>query len=59
MKYSQVKVRVTNQEDKKTTELYMVNAVSVTDAEAIIYKHLEGVDMQVTSVTETKVLDVI
>jgi hypothetical protein len=46
---------------KKVSETYLVEAVSVTDAEAKLYKHLENepFDWAVKSVSETKILEVI
>lgn len=40
---------------------YLVNAMSVTDAEAKIYKHLGGSlgEFSVMSVTESKIIEVI
>jgi hypothetical protein len=47
----------------KTKELYLVDAVSVTDAEVKVTKMFEDegsqVDFQVKSVRETKILQVI
>jgi hypothetical protein len=45
---------------KKINELYLVHAVSPTDAEAIVTKEKGDVaDFKVTSITETKVLEVL
>lgn len=64
MEYWQVKVQSQFENDKgriqKTTELFLVVAVSATDAEAKIYKHNEGYsNFRVTDVKKTKFLDVI
>jgi hypothetical protein len=58
-KYYQVRVKVQHQDEKATSELYLVMAVSVTDAEQKITAHLMPSDFQVTAVTETKILEVI
>lgn len=56
-----VETIVSNEEtgkDKKVTEQYLVNAVSCTDAEAIMTAELAGpVKFEVKSVTETKIID--
>lgn len=63
--YYFAKVKVKNETDegkiKKTTEVYLVDAVSVTDVEAIITKEFQGSvnDWELTSVAETKVLKVL
>ena len=46
---------------KKMTEQYLVDAVSVTDAEVIITKELksQSLDFEVKSVTASKILDVL
>ena len=46
---------------KVVNELYLINAVSPTDAEAKMTKHLEGsmTDFEVTSISQTKILEVI
>tara|TARA_R110000803_G_scaffold118943_1_gene187259 strand:- start:541 stop:744 length:204 start_codon:yes stop_codon:yes gene_type:complete len=46
---------------KKITEQYLVDAVSVTDAEVIITKALssQSLDFEVKSVTASKILDVL
>lgn len=64
MKYYQAKVKTTLTDnkgnDKKITEVFLIHAVSVTDAETQITTHLEsGPDFEVTSVTETKIVDVL
>jgi len=65
MKYYIAKVKVITVDDKgkpkKTTELYCVYAVSVTDAEAKVYKALEniGLEFEVTHVNETKIIQVL
>ena len=50
-----------NGKNKKMSELYCVNAVSVTDAEAITTKYFQTTssDFKVVSVTETKIIDVL
>ena len=67
MSYFQVNVSLTDINDKgkqtKVTEQYLVDAVSVTDAEVKVTKMYENeggsVDFQVKSVKETKILQVI
>jgi uncharacterized protein RhaS with RHS repeats len=67
MSYFQVNVSITDFNDKgkqtKVTEQYLVDAVSVTDAEVKVTKMYEdeggSVDFQVKSVKETKILQVI
>jgi len=67
MSYFQVNVSITDINDKgkqtKVTEQYLVDAVSVTDAEVKVTKMYENeggsVDFQVKSVKETKILQVI
>lgn len=67
MSYFQVNVSLTDINDKgkqtKVTEQYLVDAVSVTDAEVKVTKMYEdeggSVDFQVKSVKETKILQVI
>ena len=44
---------------KKMTEQYLVDAVSVTDAEVIITKELKSQSLEVKSVTASKILDVL
>ena len=46
---------------KKITEQYLVNAVSVTDAEAKVVAEFEGsnLEYEVTAVMETKIVSVI
>ena len=46
---------------KKVTEQYLVDAVSVTDAEVIITKELssQSLTFEVKSVTASKILDVL
>ena len=67
MSYFQVNVSITDINDKgkqtKVTEQYLVDAVSVTDAEVKVtkmYKNEGGnIDFQVKSVKETNILQVI
>jgi uncharacterized protein RhaS with RHS repeats len=67
MSYFQVNVSIVDTNDKgkqtKVTEQYLVDAVSVTDAEVKVTKMYEdeggSVDFQVKSVKETKILQVI
>lgn len=67
MSYFQVNVSIVDINDKgkqtKITEQYLVDAVSVTDAEVKITKMYENeggsVDFQVKSVKETKIIQVI
>ena len=59
------KVKVHHEDDKgrvkKITEQYLVNAVSVTDAEAKVVSDFEGsnLEYEVTAVVETKIVSVI
>ena len=59
------KVKVHHEDDKgrvkKITEQYLVNAVSVTDAEAKVVADFEGsnLEYEVTAVMETKIVSVI
>ena len=62
--YWQVKVQVRLENEKgklqKVTEIYLVNAVSTTDAEAKIYKQFEGSEpFEITAITKSKVLFII
>jgi hypothetical protein len=67
MSYFQVNVSIVDMNEKgkqtKVTEQYLVDAVSVTDAEVKVTKMYEdeggSVDFQVKSVKETKILQVI
>lgn len=64
MEYWQVKVQSKFENDRgkvqTTTELFLVVAVSATDAETKIYKHNEGLsNFRVVDVKKTKILDVI
>jgi hypothetical protein len=67
MSYFQVNVSIVDINEKgkqtKVTEQYLVDAVSVTDAEVKVTKMYENeggsVDFQVKSVKETKILQVI
>ena len=64
MEYWQVKTQNQFENDRgkvqKTTELYLVVAVSATDAEAKVYKHNDGLsNFRVLEVKKTKILDVI
>ena len=67
MAYFQATVDIIDMNEKgkqtKTKELYLVDAVSVTDAEVKVTKMFEDegsqVDFQVKSVRETKILQVI
>ena len=67
MSYFQVNVSIVDINEKgkhtKITEQYLVDAVSVTDAEVKVTKMYENeggsVDFQVKSVKETKILQVI
>ena len=44
---------------KKHKEQYLINAVSPTDAEVKITKHLEGDNFRVIQITETNIISVI
>ena len=65
MAYYIVKVKVHHEDDKgrvkKVTEQYIVDAVSVTDAEAKVVTEFEGsnLEYEVNAVIETKVIKVI
>jgi hypothetical protein len=67
MSYFQVNVSIVDFNEKgkqtKITEQYLVDAVSVTDAEVKVTKMYENeggsIDFQVKSVKETKILQVI
>ena len=64
MEYWLVKVQNEFENDKgriqKTTELFLVVAVSASDAEAKIHKHHNGIsNFRVTDVKKTKFLEVI
>ncbi len=67
MSYFQVNVSITDINDKgkqtKVTEQYLVDAVSVTDAEVKVTKMYEdeggSIDFTVKSVKETKILAVL
>ena len=65
MAYYIAKVKVHHEDDKgrvkKVTEQYLVNAVSVTDAEAKVVADFEGsnLEYEVTAVIETKIVSVI
>jgi hypothetical protein len=58
-KYFLVKVKM--HLEKTVTETYLVNAVSVTDAEAKTIKDFEGsaFEFEITSASETKIVKVI
>jgi hypothetical protein len=65
MSYYVAKVKVVingdNGKQKKNVEQYLVNAVSVTDAESKIHEEFknDSLDFEVTSVVETKIIKVI
>jgi len=65
MAYYIAKVKVHHEDDKgrvkKITEQYLVNAVSVTDADAKVVAEFEGsnLEYEVTAVMETKIVSVI
>ena len=44
---------------KKVTEQYLVDAVSVTDAEVICTQALQGEEFEVKSVTASKIISVL
>jgi len=54
-------VKVVMQLEKKVTEQYLVDAVSVTDAEVKVTKDFEGVgfDYTIKSVVETNIVKVL
>ncbi len=62
MQYFQVKVQFVNEDNKKTSVLYLVDAHSVTEAEARTVEYLtgEGEDsFEVKSASESKIAHVI
>jgi len=65
MTYFDVKIEFKTEDDngkvKKVKETYLVEAVSVTDAEAIVTKKFEGgmSDFKVSSVSEKKYMDIL
>ena len=65
MSYYVAKVKVVISDDngkqKKIVEQYLVNAVSVTDAESKIHEEFknDSLEFEVTSVVETKIIKVI
>ena len=64
MAYYTAKVRIavdTQKGVKRVTEMYLVNAQSVTHAEAMVTKDFEGsgVDFEVKGVTNSKIIKVI
>ena len=65
MRYYIVKVKIRHEDEngkmKKTIESYLVDAVSVTDAEVKVVKDFEGISMEyeVSAVSETKIIKVI
>lgn len=65
MSYYIAKVKILNEDEngriKRTIESYLVDAISVTDAEVKVVKDFEGISMEfeVSSVSETKIIKVI
>jgi len=64
MEYWQVKTQSEFENNRgrvqKTTELYLVDAVSATDAESKLYKRNEGLsNFRVVEVKKTKILEVL
>lgn len=65
MSYYIAKVKVHHQDDKgrvkKVTEQYLVDAVSVTDAEVKVVEEFDGsnLEFEVSAVIETKLVKVI
>jgi hypothetical protein len=64
MNYWQVDVKLTFENEQgrvqKTTEKYLVNAFSPTDAEAKVYKDFEGEsNFSVEKVVKTKIIKII
>lgn len=64
--YYNVRIKIASDANGKvkwTPELYLVNATSVTDAEAIMVKDLTqnspGVEFEIVAVSETKILNVL
>lgn len=61
---AKVKINVADNDGdkvKKVTETYLVNAESVTDAEALVYKDFEGetLEWELISVVKSPILKVI
>lgn len=64
MKYWTVVVQLEHENDngriQKTKEVYLVDATSPTEAEAVIYKEFEGMsNFEVVGVTKSKVIRVL
>jgi|TARA_B100000497_G_C7260080_1_gene184404 hypothetical protein len=65
MSYYIAKVKIRHEDEngkmKKTIESYLVDAVSVTDAEVKVTKDFEGMSLEyeVSAVSETKIIKVI
>ena len=62
MQYFQVKVQFVNEDNKKTSVLYLVDAQSVTEAEARTVAYLTGngeTNFEVKSASESKIAQVI
>jgi hypothetical protein len=65
MSYYIAKVKVHHEDDKgrvkKVTEQYLVQAISVTDAETKVVAEFEGsnLEFEVTAVVDTKIISVI
>lgn len=58
MRYYLAKLKVAT-EERAVTEIYLVKAESVTDVEVQLYGNLANREFQITSVAETKILEVI
>lgn len=64
MQYWQVTVQMEHENDRgrvqKVKELYLVDAMSATEAEAIIYKDFEGMsNFKVIAITQTRIVKVL
>lgn len=62
MQFFQVKVQFTSEEGKKSSVNYLVDAQSVTEAEARTIKYLtehDETNFEVKSATESKIVEVI
>lgn len=61
--YFRAKVKVEWEDDKGKVkyrgEEYIVNALNPTDVEAKINEHLKGSDFEISSISVTKIVDII
>lgn len=60
--YWKVSIKIESETDKGKVKLikeeYLVKGISPTDVETKIHKHFVGMDFEVVSVTQTKILEV-